>query len=1199
LNQRLYFKPTYTSDLSYFSVKWDGVSGFVDAQVSDFPTNAAPAITEGVSQAVTLSEDGNPTGFSLSLNATDTDADTLTWSIDTAASKGTALVSGTGLSKAISYTPTANANGSDSFVVKVSDGNGGEDTITVNLTIESVNDPLLGSVVIVGAAEENNTLSVNNTLSDADVLGAAAFEWKRGTAVVGTSTTYQLDDADVGQIITVTLTFTDGGGTVESKTSPATDVVVNVNDTPLGRVVITGTALEDQTLVADAESSDNTVVDADGLGVFSYQWHRNGVIISGATNQTYSLGDSDVSALMTVTVSYTDGYGTLESLTSAATASVGNINDAPTGSVIITGTATENQTLTANNSLADDDGLGVFSYQWYQNGTIITGSTNNTYQLGNSDVGQSITVSISYTDGHGTLESATSSATAMVNGANEPLTGNVTITGSAIEDQTLTGVTSTLADADGLGVFSYQWYQNGIIITGSTKNTYQLGDNDVGKFISLTVSYTDGNGTLESATSSATAIVANVNDAPTGMVTITGIALEDHTLKAMTTTLADADGLGVLSYQWQRNGSNINGATSIQHVTVSDDIDNTLTLTVSYTDLQGTPESLTSTEFGPIKGDLDKDGIADDADADIDGDGMTNEFEKTHGLDPRDSSDASTDLDGDGVSNLDEFIQDTDPSTDDIAPVFSLLPTVTFDATGLFTDPAISAITAFDGKDGAVDATRTTVQYKPGVHSILWTAIDAAGNKATSEQVLHINPLVNVEIDQQAEEGSTIAVRVVLNGDAPIYPVTVNYTVTGTADETDHDASSDTLNITNGLEGSILFNLLNDSLNGEAGETVIFTLGDMEHGVAGHNIVHTVTVIETNAAPSATLSVTQADKPRLLIEQTAGVVVVSASVTDPNPNDTHQYDWSHSANSLIDTDESNSTFTFDPTNLVPGVYMLSVKISDNGSPALYVDVDIAVNILAEPVVLTGGADSDGDGVDDTVEGAGDADGDRIPDHLDAIKLSNVLQAKVSTHDAFLMETNPGLSLRLGVTAFNAGIHIASLDETGFADNADANTSDEAYKHHSQIFDFEVSGLANNGATIDVVLPLNQALPSDAIYRKFDAQTGWYDFVENSQNTLKSAPGLEGFCPSIGDNSYTEGLNAGYYCLLVSIEDGGPNDADGAADGTVIDPGVVAVAIPSLVRTSGGAVGWPLLLLLTLIFMASLYTKKSINTVKEV
>ncbi len=105
--------------------------------------NDAPSITEGASKAVTMSEDGSPTPFSLTLNATDVEGDTLTWSIDGAgASQGAAgiIAPATGNSTGVIYTPNANYFGSDSFVVKVVDGNGGSDTITVNVTIEPVND---------------------------------------------------------------------------------------------------------------------------------------------------------------------------------------------------------------------------------------------------------------------------------------------------------------------------------------------------------------------------------------------------------------------------------------------------------------------------------------------------------------------------------------------------------------------------------------------------------------------------------------------------------------------------------------------------------------------------------------------------------------------------------------------------------------------------------------------------------------------------------------------------------------------------------------------------------------------------------------------------------------------------------------------------------------------------------------------------
>ncbi|MEK7269320.1 MAG: tandem-95 repeat protein, partial [Planctomycetota bacterium] len=130
--------------LDAFTVKaWDGSlasATAVQVKVSVTAVNDAPVITEGATTTVTMSEDGSPTAFSLTLNATDADADTLTWSISSDASDGSASASGTGASKAISYAPDANFNGSDSFVVQVSDGNGGTDTITVNVTVQSVND---------------------------------------------------------------------------------------------------------------------------------------------------------------------------------------------------------------------------------------------------------------------------------------------------------------------------------------------------------------------------------------------------------------------------------------------------------------------------------------------------------------------------------------------------------------------------------------------------------------------------------------------------------------------------------------------------------------------------------------------------------------------------------------------------------------------------------------------------------------------------------------------------------------------------------------------------------------------------------------------------------------------------------------------------------------------------------------------------
>ena len=84
------------------------------------------------------------------------------------------------------------------------------------------------------------------------------------------------------------------------------------------------------------------------MGAVTYTWSN------GATGETMTLAQSDVGSTITVTASYTDAQGTAETMASAATAAVANVNDSPTGTVSIAGTATEDQVLTASNDLADE-----------------------------------------------------------------------------------------------------------------------------------------------------------------------------------------------------------------------------------------------------------------------------------------------------------------------------------------------------------------------------------------------------------------------------------------------------------------------------------------------------------------------------------------------------------------------------------------------------------------------------------------------------------------------------------------------------------------------------------------------------------------------------------------------------------------------------------------------------------------------------
>ena len=112
--------------------------------------------------------------------------------------------------------------------------------------------------------------------------------------------------------------------------------MANVNDAPTGSVTIDGTT----PTKARRSRRANTLADADGLGAISYQWQRGGVEHRRRDRRhLHARRGRCRRSMLRVVASYTDGQGTAESVASAATAAVANVNDAPTGSVTISGTS--------------------------------------------------------------------------------------------------------------------------------------------------------------------------------------------------------------------------------------------------------------------------------------------------------------------------------------------------------------------------------------------------------------------------------------------------------------------------------------------------------------------------------------------------------------------------------------------------------------------------------------------------------------------------------------------------------------------------------------------------------------------------------------------------------------------------------------------------------------------------------------------
>jgi len=205
------------------------------------------------------------------------------------------------------------------------------------------------------------------------------------------------------------------GKTIVTLNSNGSYTYVTLNSTPTGSVGISGKIQQGEVLTAT-----NTLADEDGVGTLKYQWSSstdgfNWTSLS--TGTTLNLAEAQVGKYLKVSASYTDGIGTSESVTSSNSIAVVNANDAPTGSVVLDGTAKEGYVLTVSNTLADVDGLGLVNYKWQSsddgNKWADVGS-GSSLQLSQAHVGKLIRAVGYYSDGHGTYESVPSQNTTSI-----------------------------------------------------------------------------------------------------------------------------------------------------------------------------------------------------------------------------------------------------------------------------------------------------------------------------------------------------------------------------------------------------------------------------------------------------------------------------------------------------------------------------------------------------------------------------------------------------------------------------------------------------------------------------------------------------------------------------------------------------------------------------------------------------------------
>ncbi|MFZ4765897.1 MAG: Ig-like domain-containing protein, partial [Roseimicrobium sp.] len=125
--------------------------------------NNAPVITEGATASLTAQVNSSTP---ITLNATDADANTLTWSVTGAATQGNAVVTTSTSNQAvITYTPSTDYLGSDSFTVQVTDGQA-TDSIVVNVTVQGSIVTIAEGASIALVTPMNGTKSFTLNASD-------------------------------------------------------------------------------------------------------------------------------------------------------------------------------------------------------------------------------------------------------------------------------------------------------------------------------------------------------------------------------------------------------------------------------------------------------------------------------------------------------------------------------------------------------------------------------------------------------------------------------------------------------------------------------------------------------------------------------------------------------------------------------------------------------------------------------------------------------------------------------------------------------------------------------------------------------------------------------------------------------------------------------------------------------------------------
>ena len=643
-----------TVNFTYTSMDDQGLeSPAQTATVTITGTNDNPTLSAG---SISASEDQLEAGYSVNAATSNlltgaADVDDANSSLSVGQVNGLAGNVGSAIPVTLSYTDadgvgqsqainlTVNADGSYSLgafdLDALPDGN----LATVNFTYTAMDDqglesPAQTATITITGTNDNPTLTAGSISANEDQL-EAGYSVNAATSNL-LSAAADIDDVDtslvvgqvnglagnVGSTIPVTLSYTDADGVGQSQ---AIDLTVNADgsyslaafdldalpDGNLATVNFTYTAMDDQGLESAAQTATITIT---------------------GTNDNPTLSAGSISANEDqLEAGYSVNAATSNLLSAAA-----DIDDVDTSLVVgqVNGLAGNvGSAIPVTLSYTDADGVG-------QSQTInLTVNADGSYSLGAFDLdalpdGNLATVNFTYTsmDDQG-LESTVQTATITITGTNDAPINTVPGVQSVNEDTllliggtsvydvddtqitvelsvtsgninvSLSGSATITAGANGTGAMTLYGSQADLNATLAAVS-YQ-GDLNYHGPDNLVVTTTDSHAT--SVTNTVAIMVNAVNDAPTGLVDISGTSVEGQTLSLDASSIQDVDGLGAYSYQWLRDGVAIEGASDTSYILVTSDLGARISVNVSYIDGDGTSQTVTSAVTGPVSGDASSD----------------------------------------------------------------------------------------------------------------------------------------------------------------------------------------------------------------------------------------------------------------------------------------------------------------------------------------------------------------------------------------------------------------------------------------------------------------------------------------------------------------------------------------------------------------------------------------------------------------